>query len=140
MIKITKVWDIQKEQDFYDEAISRVHTSILRDTNLKRNQWIKIVNLDNKKTIFRKVRGASPKDSSKEYMELDYDSRLELGIVANKNDSGYLDVNLRIEQANYIDIFCANWNYPNYAIKISVRISIISLMLGLIGLILGLIK
>ena len=131
MIQITKVFDIQKEQDFGDDAICRLHTSVLRDTDINRNDWIKITNnKDTSKYIFRRVKGGSPKNSSKHYIELDYDSRLELGIKEKCDE-----VDLIAEKATYFEIFKANWNYPNYAIKLAFRLAVLSVVLGFIGVI-----
>ena len=136
MIKISKVMDFNKEDDFRAETICRLHTSILRDGEICRNDWVKIQNTTNN-SIYRQVKGGSPKNSSKDYIELDYDARLELDIQGNKDENGLIDCELNVTKAKVYDVFKANWLYPNYAIRMAFRVAIImgsiSIILGLIG-------
>lgn len=128
---ISRIRDFSKEFDFNDETVCRIHTSLIQIYG--RNNWIKITSKN--ASIYRRVKGLSMQNFTKDSMELDYDSRLELGISGAKKDTGFIDCDVNIKKASLVEVFQANWNYPNYPVKIAFRLGILSVFLAVIGLI-----
>ena len=141
MSKIEKLYDLEKEYDIRDMIVVRVHTSkIATDTDItgnldkfKRNSYVKITNQDEKKYIIRLVRGESSENFTSKSCRLDYDSRGELKIKTERDSSGSYEVNLEINKASLFNMAYLYWNYPNQPIKIAYRLSILSVILGIIS-------
>jgi hypothetical protein len=138
--------DIKYIKDFshdfdYSGAVCRVHSTVLRH-GLKRNAWYCIENNENKKKIFRRFKGINSSGFSKEHIELDYDSRLEL-MIAEKNwdESKTISCDFTVKKTTLLQrLLIANWIHPDYTHKISYRYAVIGCGLGIIGLFLGIIS
>ncbi len=134
--------DIKKQKPFSNDY-DKNSQSLVRifNKNLKplggRHAWVKLT--AGSKSIYRTIKAAKPmKGFNSCAIELDYDSLLELEIVSSNNspdEDGFYPCNIVITKANKIDIFKAYWNHPEHGYRISLRISIISLFLGLVGIV-----
>ena len=82
---------------------------------------------------------SSKQGFTSEAIEMDYDSRLDLGLVveSEKLEYSFFACTITISPASVRDIFFLHWKHPNLAYRTPFQISIVSLFLGISGLILG---
>jgi hypothetical protein len=138
---MTKI-EISKQRSFTNDYDNN-SLSLVRvfNKNLKplggRHSWVKLT--AGTKCIYRTIKaGKSSPGFSSNAIELDYDSLRELDLVASNrtsDDEGFYPCNLTISPTNILDVFKAYWNHPEQGYRISLRISMVSLLLGVLGLV-----
>lgn len=139
MIEIQRVRNFSNEQDYVAFSIVRLYNKHVTELG-GRNTWVCIES--GGKKIYRRVRGVGnmpgfPKDA----MELDYDSRNELGAISDdRHENGFFLHKATIKKASLVEKFLAHWSHPNIEYRTPFQISYISFMLGIIGLILGMVS
>ena len=133
-ITITKARDFSRPQDY--DAFSIVR---LRNAHLKglggRHTWVKLES--NGKRLYRRVRGAGNTGIATDEMEIDYDSRIELGINSARDQNGFHSCNVAVTQAGWLGAVEAHWHHPNIEYRVPYRMAMLGLMLGLLGALLG---
>ena len=118
----------------------RVHTSLIVST-YKRTGWVCIENPSTNTKIYRQVKGLSNTGFNVGSIEMDYDSRCELGISGKKDDAGFIQCELYMKQASFIEKwFVANWRHPDYTHMVSYRFALLGGILGCLGLVTGLVS
>jgi hypothetical protein len=104
----------------------RLHHSVCNNLKVTRGDVVKVYSKDKERErIFREVWMGS--NFGKESLFIDYDSALNLG-VKNYNEIIDLNVTKTIK-------LCLYWNHPEHSIRVSCRLGMLSLVLGLISLI-----
>jgi hypothetical protein len=137
--QISHVKNFSKDHDFLG-PFCRIHTSLL-NSELKRRDWVCIVNNANGQKIFRQARGLSVQGFTKQSIEIDYDSRVDLGIDGDRDDNGFIQCDLSVRRASLIEsFFTANWKHPDYTHMVSYRLALIGCFLGILGLVLGMLS
>lgn len=136
-INFKKVRKFTKEHDYQNFSVVRVQTRLIVELG-GRNSWIEIKNGNNK--IRRRILGGSGLGFTKDAIELDYDSMRDLGCLSkNHDENGFYPCNLEAKKIGFIGQFMAHWNHPSDPHRIPIRISIVSLFLGVVSLLLALI-
>lgn len=136
-IHIAKVRDFSEPRDYEAFAIVRMHAQAVNSLD-SRDEWVRLDS--NGHHIYRRLRGASALGApglDKTAMELDYDSRLELGIHGDWRSNGFIDCDVQVSRAPARAYLAAHWNHPMPAYRVPLRISLVSLVLGLIGIGMG---
>lgn len=134
-MKVTKQRKYSSRYDYSNPGFIRVENSVLTELG-GRNAWVAIKS--NERTIYRMIRGAGRiKNFSKDLVETDYDTLLELNISEYYADTHIAKCDLVIEKANVIQILLGYWNHPDISYRFALKISIVSFMLGVLGLVLG---
>lgn len=132
VINVSKIQNFSRDRDYEDFSVARVYTGHLKSLG-GRNNWVTIAS-DSRK-IYRMVKGAS---ISADTVELDYDSRLMLGITGNsREDDNYWKCKLTVSRASFIQKMKAHWDHPEISYQVSYRISLIGLVLGVMGFLQG---
>lgn len=137
-IGITKVRDFTQSHDYNASAIIRLNNSHINKLG-GRHAWVKLSGTG--KTLMRRVRGSGTSAGlTADAMEIDYDSRLALGIEGPRSTDDFYSCSVVISPANFFDVVKAHWSHPNIEYQVPIRLAIIGLSLGIIGLLLGLIS
>ncbi|MCL7715801.1 hypothetical protein [Stenotrophomonas mori] len=140
-ISITKARDFSRDADYLAFSVVR-----LRNAHLKglggRHSWVRIENTGNGKVLYRRVRGAGASAGAStglpaNAIEIDYDSRLELGIEGPRDATHFHDCSLTVGPASRLGELKAHWRHPNIEYRVPYRLAILSLALGLLGALLG---
>lgn len=135
MVHISKVRNFSKDRDFDSFAVVRVSNSVV-DTLGGRNAWVTIRGPH--KVIYRIVRGSGDIASlSRDAIELDYDSRLDLDALGRPDAEGFAVTSLELARASALQSFLAHWRNPSLAYRVPFQIAIIALILGIVGAVLG---
>lgn len=137
-----------RSSDYSEFAMVRVHNFTVSNLGGS-GAWVKIQSLDDRnKFVYRVIRGHGKDDTfSQDAIEMDYQtSKNHLGISTKKttteaDQKEFYPCNLEITPADSVkDLFLAHWMHPDPGYRFPVRISIVSLFLGITGLFLGLIS
>ena len=134
-ITVTKARDYSRPQDYDAFSVVRLYNAHLKSLG-GRHAWVRLSS--NGKTLFRRVRGAGggtglPSDG----MELDYDSRLELGVDSPRAADGFHPCNVVVSPAGFLGYIKAHWSHPNIEYRVPYRLAMLSVVLGLLGAFLG---
>lgn len=131
--------NFSKEADKSTIGFIRIHNRKLKELG-GRNAWV-CIEVGTKK-IFRMIRGSGNiQDFNQQLIECDYETALELEIKESDPTcpgSNICSVNLR--KANFIEKFFAHWRHPDPFYNFPLKISIVSLALGISGFFLGIIS
>ena len=134
-IKIDKQRPFSNDYDKNSICLVRVYNKNLKKLG-GRHSWVKLT--AGTKCIYRTVKAAKPmKGFNMSTIELDYDSLLELEMVSSKklpDEDGFYPCKITLTPTNKLDALKAYWNHTEHGYRISLRISIVSLFLGLISL------
>ena len=129
---ITQVRNFSKEHD-YTTAACRLHNHLL-NSPFRRNHWVCIEKVDSSERIFRQPKGLVAAGFTQESLELDYDSRLELGISGDQQDGGFIACDLTIRQTSWFESWIlANWHHPDHTHRVASRYALFGLGLGALG-------
>lgn len=120
------VRQIEREDVFHDMA--RLHLS--HRPNSPAGTVLKIK--ADKRLVYRAARGAPA--NLKDSIWIDLKTRQALGLQAN------VEADLEISKANCFEEMFWTWNATNPAARIATRVSVVSLILGLVGLGLGVVS
>lgn len=135
MIKITKARDFTRDHDYKAFSVVRVFNGCLSSLG-GRNAWVVI--RGNNVTLYRRAQGAGGVAAlPKTGIELDYDSRLELGLGGRPDEDGYYTCDLEIVPARFVDRILAHWNHPSLEYQLPYRLAVLSVVLGGVGFLLG---
>lgn len=138
MPRITTVRDFSRQGDYHAFSVVRVHNRLVADLG-GRHAWVRI--RSNKATLYRRLRGVGADTSLPvDAIELEYDSRLALGLPGPPDANGFYACDLAIEPATPLDKMRAHWNHPTIEYRVSYRLALLSVVLGLVGFILGIIS
>ena len=137
MINILRCRDFSREYDHSRHTVVRVFNKNLSQLG-DRHAWVTIQ--ANGNMICRRVMGSGGTGLSKGDIELDYDSRLELGIVGKKDAQGFYQCDATIRRADLSERISAHLHHPNHEYRVSYKLAAIGLALGFVALILGLIS
>ena len=136
-MKIKRCRDFSRPHDYGAFAVVRVFNGCL-DQLGGRNAWVTISTA--KAKLYRRAMGAGGTGLSREDIELDYDSRLELGIEGRPDENNFYDCDLNIQPSGFFERFSAHWKHPNLAHQVPYKLAILSVALGAIGLLLGVVS
>ena len=137
MIQLSRCRDFTRAYDYGRHTVVRVFNKNLGLLG-GRHAWVTIQ--ANGKMICRRVMGSGGTGLSISDFELDYDSRLELGIVREKDAQGFYECDATIRRACLSERISAQWHHPNHEYRVSYKFAAIGLGLGCVALILGLIS
>lgn len=133
---ITKARDFTQSHDYDASAIVRLNNTQVAKLG-GRHSWVKLSG--GAKTLMRRVRGSGGISGlSNDAMEIDYDSRLELGIDDPRSSDEFYTCSIVITPASFVDKIKAHWFHPNIEYQVPFRLAMIGLALGIVGLFLGL--
>ena len=137
-MRASKVRDFSRDFDYHAFSIVRVFNGCLEELG-GRNAWV-VVSSDNKR-LYRRAQGAGgnpglPKDG----IELDYDSRTELGVSGRPDGDGFYSCQVTISPATPFESFLGHWQNPRVEYQFAFRLAVLSVGLGFIGLMLGLVS
>ena len=136
-ISVVRARDYSRDQDYDAFTVVRLFNGHIRSLG-GRHAWVKICT-DNKR-IYRRIRGGANLGLAGDSIELDYDSRLELGIESPRGEDGFHPCSVVISPASFFGKIMAHWQNPNIEYRVSYRLAILSVVLGFVGLILGVIS
>lgn len=134
-ITVAKARDFSRPQDYDAFSVIRLYNAHLRILG-GRHAWVRLS--CNGRNLYRRIRGAGggtglPSDG----MELDYDSRLELGINSPRDADGFHPCNVIITPAGLLGSIRAHWRHPSIEYRVPYRLAMLSVALGLLGAVLG---
>lgn len=133
-MKITRCRDFTRAHDYDAFAAVRIFNGNLEPLG-GRHAWVTIKSEGSK--LYRRVMGAAGTGLRRGDIELDYDSRLELGIGGKRDEDGFYGCDLTIQPSRLYEKIHAHWIHPNLEYRIPYRMAILSLILGAVGLVLG---
>jgi hypothetical protein len=128
--KVINVVEFYAEPYYYSkDAACIVCNNIVSDLG-GRNRWIKILNTNNNKAIYRKTYGAGKTHLNYDQIQLDYDSiNSDLGIDIMNNCS------LELYSATCLGQIIGHCKHPDLKYRIPLIIGSIGLILGMISLV-----
>jgi len=133
-MQITKCRDFSRERDYGAFSVIRVFNGCLEPLG-GRGAWITISG--GKVAQYRRAQGAGGTGLTKDAIELDYDSRLELGINGRPDQDGFYACELVLAPSSFWEIVRAHWTHPSLAYRVPYRLAVLSVVLGGVGLLLG---
>lgn len=136
MMRITECREFSRDSDREDFTVVRVCNKSLNALG-GRGSWVKIKAHGSR--ILRRAYGSGSCSQPAHMIELDYDSRRELGIDHNFREGGVVRCELEICRARGFDLFLAHWRNPRIEYRVPYRLAVLSVALGAIGLLLGII-
>jgi len=132
---VERVRDFGQEQDFLESSIVRVSSLLLAELG-GRHSWVRIKS--GKSKIYRRARGAAVgRNLPKNGIELEYDSRLELGVDGERDDSEYYSCSMELQRANFFEKAVAHWAHPSLEYRVTYRLAILSLALAALSVVLA---
>jgi hypothetical protein len=137
MVEIKKCRDFTRDYDYPIFTVVRVFNGFLEELGGRRS-WVVVVGETGK--IYRRVMGAGGTGIRKGDIELDYDSRKELGVAGRRDKNGFYTCDLVIRKAKFTEKVRAHWKHPSLEYRVPFQLALLSLALGLIGLGLGIIS
>lgn len=138
MIKVSKAVMLTGEDAGLHNLVGRIHGSHIH-RGINRRDPILIINLDNQKRIIRYAMGGSGiKGLSKDGVAIDYDGIDTLGLPYQKDTP--INCNLLVRKASKWEQIRCFWNHPDVPTQLSVRLGLLSVVLGVSGLGLGLLS
>ena len=139
-MQILGVRAFSDRKDYLSFSVARINNNSVKQFG-GRGNWVRICNTKNGATIFRMVRGSSPQFIlNKEQLEIDYDGILELGITSEMGNGGFRSCDILVETAKRHEQILAHWNHPDPGYQLPFRISMMSLMIGILGFLGGIIE
>jgi len=134
-ISISKARDFTRPQDYDAFSVVRLYNAHLRALG-GRHAWVRLS--CNGKILFRRVRGAGGGTGLPSVgIEIDYDSRQELGIDNARGADGFHPCSVTVSRAGFLGSIQAHWAHPNIEYRAPYRLAMQSVALGLLGAILG---
>jgi hypothetical protein len=132
---VTECRDFSREYDHSDFGVVRVHNTVL-DGLGGRRAWVKIEStISPRKTIYRQALGSGPTSLTAAQIELDYDSRNDLGIDSTRQENGTYPCSLTVRKCSRVEAFLAHWLHPDLSYQIAFRLGVLSAVLGVIGVV-----
>ena len=129
-----------ERSDYLSFSVVRLNNNAVKQFG-GRGNWVRICNTQNGTTIFRMIRGSSPQFMlNKEQMEIDYDGIIELGIKSEMGSGGFRSCEILVEQAKRHERILAHWKHPDPGYQLPFRISMVSLIIGILGFLGGIIE
>ena len=136
-MRVVKCKDFSREHDHAAFSVVRVFNGRLAELG-GRGAWITISS-ENRK-VYRRVMGSGSVGLTQDAIELDYDSRHDLGITSPPDQNGFHPCDLKLKRSTTLERIAAHWTHPNLAYQVPYRLAMLSLALGLIGLLLGVVS
>lgn len=136
----TCIVELPKEDRGLDRSIVRINTSRMDQSRQDKNaffrrQPLKLHNSLTGQFIIRMpMGGGGLKGLSKDSIALDYDAVDALGIRGNFIN-GQIEAELVVSRANAVSLIQYYWDHPETGYRVSMRLSMIGLVLGLIAFI-----
>lgn len=134
-IKIEKLRSFTNDYDNNASCVVRVFNKNLKPLG-GRHAWVKLST--DSHSIYRMAKaGRSSPGFSKNSIELDYDSLLELNATTSNgevDEDGFYPCDLTISSTNKLEFIKAYWNHPDHGYRISLQISMISMFLGIVSI------
>lgn len=137
MVQISRCRDFTRHYDHSIFTVVRVFNGFLEELG-GRHSWVVVEGETS--TIYRRIMGAGGTGIRKGDIELDYDSRKELGVTGRPDESGFYTCDLVIRKAKLTEKVRAHWKHPSLEYRVPFQLALLSLALGLIGLGLGIIS
>ena len=139
-IKINKSRSFTIQHDYNSFCVVRIYGGHLKALG-GRHAWVKLT--ANGKSIYRTIKAGQriAPALTQDAIEIDYDSMLELEQISydNKKDAGdFYPCDISLSPATQFEQLIALWKHPEQGYRISIRISLIGLFLGVMGFITGL--
>jgi hypothetical protein len=136
-MRIAKCRDFTRERDYAAFSVVRVFNLKLSELG-GRGAWVTISG--GKESQYRRIMGSGGTDLSQDAIEIDYDSRVELGIVGRPDGNGYYPCELTLSKSSLGERISAHWSHPNLAYRVPYQLAVLSLALGLVGFFLGIVS
>ena len=136
-LPITKIRTFSRTEDASSFSTIRVNKSVLAKLG-GRNHWVRIKH--GKKAIYRMAKGADAATGfTKETVELDYDSWLELDYDPDTkaDENRYFPCSMKIRKAVYFEHFIAHWTHPDPAYSVPMQFGIITYLMGIGSAVIG---
>ncbi|WP_395377021.1 hypothetical protein [Marinicella sp. W31] len=141
-IKINKSRSFTVDHDYNSFCVVRVYGGHLKALG-GRHAWVKLT--ANDKSIYRTIKAGRriAPALTKDAIEIDYDSMLELEQVSydnKKDEADFYPCDISVLPATRWEQLKALWQHPDQGYRVSMKISLIGLFLGVIGFITGLLS
>ena len=136
-VQVTKCRDFSRERDYGAFSVVRVFNKCL-DSLGGRGSWVTITG--GSVVLYRRVLGAGGTGLTRDAIELDYDSRTELGLSGRPDADGFYTCKLQLQPSTPIERAKAHWTHPSLAYRVPYRLALLSVVLGLVGLVLGILS
>ena len=140
-LEISGARGFSKDYENQGSAVVRLSSKDMRNKSVSdawvfpRGTWVWIKSGEYRN--LRKVRGGRVAENC---IELDYDSRLELGIESDdKMVGGYFPIDGSVRKASWIGRQIGYWKIPDDTFVIAHRLGVLGVTLGVLGVILGVI-
>lgn len=132
-MRVDKIRDFTKEFDYNDFAVIRVHNSLIPALGGRRS-WVRIS--CGKKKVYRTILGlGGENDFTQNCLELDYDSRCQLGLSnLERDDKGFFHCDLLVEKVTRFESPIAYWHHPNPAFRVGFQLGSVGLILAVVAL------
>lgn len=124
-VKKSSKWDVWR-------GWVRINKDV-RTSDIERKGICSIKIKDKDKKIFREIRG---RDERVPIIKMDYESRLELGVIEDETYNFEIK-QLKLWEPNYYLFYLY---HPERGIRLSMKLGLISLVLGMISLFLGIVS
>lgn len=134
-VQILKCRDFTRERDYDAFSVVRVFNGCL-DSAGGRGAWVTIVG--DGVTLYRRVLGSGGTGLTRDAIELDYDSRVELGLQGRPDSEGFYSCDLQLARSTAMERAKAHWAHPSLAYRVPYRLALLSVALGFLGLIISL--
>jgi hypothetical protein len=139
-IPITRVRAFSKKHDYDAFSVIRVHASRIEDLG-GRGTWVRVSSVKGKPIYRRAIGLGGVENFTASDAELDYDSRAKLEALGkSKDDDRFYSCDLTLRRATTIESLLAHWQHPDPAYRLSIRIALLSLGLGILSLLIAIFK
>ena len=133
-IKVSKCRRFSHEHDYGAFSVVRVSNDRLASLG-GRNTWLTISSKEVK--IYRRVLGSGNAGLPQIAIELDYDSRAELGIKDGRDAEGFYDCDLSLSPSTLLERAMAHLVHPSLAYRVPYQLALLGVAFSLVSLLIA---
>lgn len=134
VVEILQCREFSRDTDRLGFSIARVNNKVLGKLG-GRGHWITIRTKDTRKCIYRRIAGSGGKSLKADSIELDYDSRADLGIQSDRDGHGFYAVHWEMFPTRWPWTLVAHWRNPDVGYRMAFKLGLIGVVLGFLGLV-----
>ena len=133
-IKVSKCRRFSRDHDYGAFSVVRVSNDRLASLG-GRNTWVTISGKEVK--IYRRVLGSGDSGLPQIAIELDYDSRAELGIKDRRDAEGYYDCDLSLSPSSLLERAMAHFFHPSPAYRVPYQLALLGVVFSLVSILIA---